>query len=152
MIQRVQSIWLLLATLTISSFLFIPLVSANVGNATQFITARGLFQIAGTDSKLLEESLPLFISTIAVALICFANIFNFRNRKLQKRISILTIFLILGLSFWCSQLAQKLGENLADLNFGIGSFLPIIAAIFCFLSIRGINNDEKLIRSADRLR
>ncbi|RZL32496.1 MAG: DUF4293 family protein [Pedobacter sp.] len=152
MIQRVQSIWLFLAALTISFLLFIPLLSFNVNGVTQFITAKGLYQISGTDTKLVEESLPLFISTISVALICFANIFTFRNRTLQKRIAVLSIFLILGLSFWASQFASKFGDGLANANFGIGSSLPIIAAIFCFLAIRGINNDDKLIRSADRLR
>ena len=41
-----------------------------------------------------------------------------------------------------------LGAN----NYGIGLILPSLAILFIILAIRGIRNDEKLIKSADRLR
>ena len=82
----------------------------------------------------------------------FINIFNFKNRATQKRIVMANIALIIGLSFWCSQFAKKIPGGLETANYNVGMFLPVIAILFSILAIRGINNDDKLIRSADRLR
>jgi len=152
MIQRIQSIWLLLATITISILLFVPMVTTTVGSTEYQVLATGLYQqTAGVTTKM-EAFLPLLISTIAVALMCFFNIFNFRKRAIQKKIIIANVVLIIGLSFWCSQYAKKIPGGLETANATVGMFLPIIAILFCMLAIRGINNDEKLLKSADRLR
>jgi hypothetical protein len=152
MIQRIQSIWLLLAAITICCLLFLPMVTATVGSAEYYVIASGLYQKVGNTTKQIEASLPLLISTFAVAIMSFINIFNFKNRTTQKRIIMANVVLIIGLSFWCSQYAKKIPGGLATANYNVGLFLPVIAIIFCVLAMRGINNDEKLIRSADRLR
>lgn len=152
MIQRIQSIWLLLAAVTISCLLFVPMVTASMGNISYYVIANGLYQKVGTTSTQLASSTPLLVSVIATALICLVNIFNFSNRKRQKLITRITSVLIIGLSFLCSQYAKKIPGGLENANYNIGMFLPVIAIIFCILAIRGINADEKLIRSADRLR
>jgi len=152
MIQRIQSIWLLLASLTISCLLFLYLVSSTVGNTTYYMLASGLYQQVGAETKQVEAYLPLLISVIAVAAMCFVNIFNFRKRTAQKRITFSAIVLIIGLSFWCNAYAKKIPGGLETANYHMGMFLPIIAVIFCGLAIKGINNDEKLLKSADRLR
>lgn len=152
MIQRIQSIWLLLASLTICCLVFIPMVTANVGGIEYHVIASGLYQKTGNQTTQIESSLPLYISTIAVVLICLLNIFNYKRRTTQKRIIIATIIMIIGLAFWCSQFAKIIPGDLANANYNIGMFLPVIAILFCILAIRGINNDEKLLRSADRLR
>jgi hypothetical protein len=148
MIQRIQSIWLLLASLTILCLLFIPLVSSN----DYYILVSGLYQKVGADCKKIEGYLPLLITTIAVAVISFVNIFNFKNRTTQKRIILVNIVFIIGLAFWCSVYAKKLPGGLENGSYGVGIFLPVIAILFCLMAKRGIDNDEKLIRSADRLR
>lgn len=148
MIQRIQSIWLLLAGLTILCLLFIPLVS----NTEYVIMVSGLYQKTGANNQKTEAFLPLLITTVAVAIISFINIFNFKNRTVQKRIILVNIVLIIGLAFWCSIYAKKLPGGLENGTYGVGIFLPVIAIIFCLLAKRGIDNDEKLIKSADRLR
>ncbi|RYF20173.1 MAG: DUF4293 family protein [Flavobacteriales bacterium] len=152
MIQRIQSIWLLLATITISCLLFVPMVTTTVGSTEYQVLATGLYQKTGEVTSKVEAFLPLLISTIAVALMCFINIFNFRKRAIQKKIIIANVVLIIGLSFWCSQYAKRIPGGLETANYNVGMFLPVIAILFCMLAVRGINNDEKLLKSADRLR
>lgn len=152
MIQRIQSIWLLLACVTISCLIFVPIVNTSIGSVQYLLTAQGIYEKVGEQSKQIEASLPVLISTIAIALLALFNIFNFRKRALQKRIALVTIVLIIGLSFWCSQYAKKIPGGLENANYNVGLFLPVIAIFFILLAIRGINNDEKLIKSADRLR
>lgn len=152
MIQRIQTIWLLLAALTICCLLVLPMVTATVGNIEYYVIVSGLYQKAENTTKQIEASLPLLISTIAVAMMSFINIFNFKNRTTQKRVVMANIILIISLSFWCSQFAKKIPGGLETANYNVGMFLPVIAILFSILAIRGINNDDKLIRSADRLR
>lgn len=151
MIQRIQSIWLLLAALTIVCLLIVPVLTDKSGSGTYILYGSG---IKFWDGDVIDTStnLPLFISTILAGLVSLVNIFNFRNRTLQKRIASLNIILILGLSFWLSQLGKQLPGGIEKAEIGFGLFLPLLAIIFTLLAIRGIKQDEKLIRSADRLR
>ncbi len=150
MIQRIQSIWLLLAALTIISLLFVPVSSAIIDNIQYTLYGTGLTE-KGPEINNTYINQPLVASVILAGLISLANIFNFRNRKLQIRIASLNILLTLGLSFWLSHL-MKTATNLKNLDIEAGLFFPIVAIIFTLLAIRGIKQDEKLIKSADRLR
>lgn len=148
MIQRIQSIWLLLASLAILCLLFVPTVGAAAAKGYYILYGSGL-QMEGISEQ--STNVPLLASTVLAGLISLINIFNFRNRKLQTRIAALNIVLILALSFWFSQIVNKI-EGLKTLDIEPGIFLPLVAIIFTVLAIRGIKKDEKLIRSADRLR
>jgi glucan phosphoethanolaminetransferase (alkaline phosphatase superfamily) len=152
MIQRIQSIWLFLAGATISCLLFLPMVTSNLIGGEFYIIASGLYQKVGGATKQVASYLPLLISTVAVMLICLANIFNFKNRKRQKQLAYVSIVLIIGLSFWCSQYAKQIPGGLETANYDAGMFLPPLAIAFCLLAVRGINRDEALLKSADRLR
>jgi len=155
MIQRIQSIWLFLAAFTLILMLFLPIASKETGGTESAIYTSGLFQIiagkAGSPFKIISF-LPLLITNIAIAIICFINIFNFRKRSFQKRFAIVSIVLIGGFAFWCSIYAKQLPGGIEGANFGIGAYLPAIAILFIVLAIFGINKDERLIRSAERLR
>jgi hypothetical protein len=152
MIQRIQSIWLLLAAITISCLLFLPMASSTTGTSTYQLLATGLYQKTGDQVTKIEGFLPLMISTIAVAAMCVFNIFNFRKRMVQKRLSLTIIVFIILLAFWCSRYAQKIPGYPDAADYKVGMFLPVIAIFFVILAIRGINVDDKLLRSADRLR
>jgi len=153
MIQRIQSIWLLLAAVSISCLLFLPIVTTTDLIGMKFyIIASGLYQQVGGTDRQVESFLPLLISVSAVAIMCFFNIFNFKKRKLQKQLIYATIAFIIGLSFWCSVYAKKIPGGVETANYDTGMFLPPLAIALCLLAIRGINRDEALLRSADRLR
>ena len=152
MIQRIQSIWLFLAAVSISCLLFIPMVTSNLIGGEFYILASGMYQKIGILDKQVESYLPLLISVIAVAIMCYVTIFNFKKRKLQKQLIYVTIVLMIGVSFWCSVYAKKIPGGLETANYDAGMFLPPLAIAFCLLAIRGINRDEALLKSADRLR
>ncbi|MCX2493913.1 DUF4293 domain-containing protein [Pedobacter sp. PF22-3] len=155
MIQRIQSIWLFLAALTLVLMLFLPIATKTVDGSEANVYTNGLHHyLEGKTGKTLnvEFFLPLLITNIAVALICFINIFNYKKRSFQKRFAIVTIILIVGFAFWCSIYAKELPGGIAGANFGFGAYLPALAILFVVLAIFGINKDERLIRSAERLR
>ncbi|MFP5078883.1 DUF4293 domain-containing protein [Pedobacter sp. JCM 36344] len=152
MIQRIQSIWLLLASITIFLLLVIPVVSRVQGSKEFWIQATGLFQHENGTTIKLETFTPLYISVIAVGVLCIANIFNFKRRTVQKTVCIAIIALIAFLSFWTFNYAQKISGGLGSATYDAGVALPILAGVFCALAIRGITKDEQLLRSAERLR
>lgn len=155
MIQRIQSIWLLLATLTLILMFFLPIASKGVSGSESEIYTNGLHRMLAAKNGIglsVNVFLPLIITHIAVAIICFLNIFNFKRRSLQKKIAILTIVLIGGFAFWCSVYAKQLPGGIEGAHFGIGAYMPAVAILFVVLAIFGINKDERLIRSAERLR
>jgi peptidoglycan/LPS O-acetylase OafA/YrhL len=152
MIQRVQSVWLFLASLTIFLLLLLPVVSNQINGSEFWIMVTGLYQKTNETAIKVESFRPLYISTAAVGLICFISIFVFRNRTAQKRIIMVAMVLIISLSYWIFSYAQKIPGGIASASYGIGAFLPVLAVLFCALALRGIRKDEQLLKSADRLR
>ncbi|MFC4211352.1 DUF4293 domain-containing protein [Pedobacter lithocola] len=155
MIQRVQSIWLFLAAIVLVLMLFLPVLTKENKTVETSIHTVGLYQdVVGKPGPglLKEQFTPLLITNIVVALLCFVNIFNFRKRTLQKRIAVFSIIAIGAFAFWCSIFAQKLPGGIDGAHFDFGAYLPAVSILFCVLAIVGINKDEKLIRSAERLR
>jgi hypothetical protein len=155
MIQRIQSVWLFLATLVLILMIFLPLATKVTDGSEWIIYTSGSHQnMPAQDAKVLkaEVFVPLLAANIVLILLCFVNIFNFKRRSAQKKVAIFTILAIIGFAFWCSLYAKELPGGIEGASFGVGAYLPAVAILFIVLAIFGINKDERLIRSAERLR
>ena len=85
----------------------------------------------------------------------FGNIFNFKNRRFQMKISLfctLLIAIFIGVATFTTYQAQDIFSPEIGGVFGAGYFLPVGAILFNWLSVRFIKKDEDMVRSADRLR
>ncbi len=152
MIQRIQTVWLFLTSLVLLLLLLIPIVTQQANGTDYWIVATGLYQKTNQVSSQMESFTPLLISTIATAILALANIFNYTNRSLQKKLILVNMVFIVALSFWIYAAAKKIPGGLEHASSNLGAYFPVLAMIFLALALRGINNDEKLIKSADRLR
>jgi predicted branched-subunit amino acid permease len=78
----------------------------------------------------------------------------YKNRKKQIALSYLTIGIVLGYSFWLLKVTKEIigGIQLKPDNYGIGILLPSLTILLLVFAIKGIRNDEKLIKSSERLR
>lgn len=151
MIQRIQSVWFFLAALCIALLFVTPIVSKIV-NATEYsVNAIGLFQHTN-DKTVIDVYLPITILTIASAVMLLLTIFIYKNRTQQKRAALASLILILVLSILTYNYLAQIPGGLEGVSYKPGAFLPLISIIFIGLGVRGINNDERLIKSADRLR
>lgn len=154
MIQRIQSIWLLLAALAVLCLLFFPMAGSVTAQGYYLLTATGLKLKDAADASIQTHSsinIALLIFTGVIVAIHLINIFNFRNRALQIRMVWTGILLIIALSVWFFMLMKGIGE-MKELDIEAPILLPLLAIIFDLFALRGIKRDEKLIRSADRLR
>lgn len=141
MIQRIQSVWLLLAGIAGLVTYQLPLWSATLVDGT-------VRTYAG------PENLLLFGLIIATCILGFVTIFLFRNRNLQKNLTLLGFLLSIGLIALEVYLINsfKATLNISQSAWKIGAIMPALMTIFFFLAYRGIRADEKMIKSLDRLR
>jgi tryptophan-rich sensory protein len=141
MIQRVQTIWLLLAA--IAGFLFTQLPT-YIASSAGVVSRRFLP----------TENLLMFALAVLAGILGLAAIFLFKNRPLQKTISNLGSLLcvaLLGIEVW--QMAKFEEANPAlKTSYYWGALLPIAMIIFFILAVVNIRKDEKLIKSLERFR
>ncbi|MFB5946199.1 DUF4293 domain-containing protein [Albibacterium profundi] len=157
MIQRIQTVWLFLASLTILLLFLFPYLQYfdNFGTAMA-IKITGIYQ-GITDGIIQTESFILqTIATVLVALLPLVIIFFYADRKKQLQLSYLNLFLIILMGIWlyftAAEATTTVNKTLQLENIGIGALLIPIAGVFILLAIKGIRKDEKLIKSVDRLR
>lgn len=98
-------------------------------------------------------TLPLALGQFVIILIAFITIFQYKRRMLQNRLNLLNIFLnvllIGGIFYYVSMLETATG---ATADYQIATVFPLVSLVMIFLANRYIRKDEKLIRSANRLR
>ena len=156
MIQRIQSIYLLAASLVLFSLFLFPVINNLILNGhADSIMVTGVYEIVNGVRTKISSSVALTIATIAAAMLPLAGIFLYKNRKKQSSYCYIAIVLIIGYSFYLAETVKDIvgeGITLKPENYGLGIILPSLAIVLIILGIRNINKDEKLVRSADRLR
>ena len=136
MIQRIQTIYLLLSAI----------VSSGLTSLFSLWTNSEGIEVFAEDNLLY---LGLFLGSALLSLI---SIFMFKNRKFQfvlGRLNIILNFILLGLFVYLS--LNLSGETLVSEK-GIGMLLPIISIVLLALANKAIKKDEDLVKSVDRLR
>lgn len=139
MIQRVQSIWLLLAS--VCAFLSIEFPFFYINSAVQGIA---------TEEFTAKNRLLLIVLTSVLGALLLLLIFLYKGRKLQLRltfvalaISIINIYLY----FQYAYLNEAIKPGIA-----LSSVFTFLIPVFCMMAIAGIRRDVRLIRSLDRIR
>jgi len=145
MIQRIQSILLLLSGASLGGTFALPFADSSEPVADT-VFADSFYTVF--------DSLPLMIGFGLAALLAVVAIFLFNNRKLQKNIASFSAIAIIGTIGFAIGKYMKQADQLAGITIDDepGLFLPAVAFVLAVLAVRYINKDERLVRSADRLR
>ena len=155
MIQRIQSVYLLLASLIIFALFLFPLVhNVYVAGVPSTIMVTGIYQDVNGVQAHTQSFIVLIAATVVVAILPLLLIFLYKNRKQQVLLCYLYILVIFGYSFWMAETVKSYtgGAPLNTNNFGIGALLSSVSIILILLAAKAIQRDEKLVKSADRLR
>lgn len=114
----------------------------------------GLYQDINGQQVHSEFFIALTVITVIVALLPLIIIFLYKNRKLQIALCYSTILVIIGYSYWVSQTVKNAIHDayLNMSNYGIGIILLSATILLVLLAQKAIQRDEKLVKSADRLR
>jgi hypothetical protein len=136
MIQRIQTIYLLLTAVTSGGLIFI---------VSLWIDGEGNEVVA------MDEN-TFFGAFIVSAVTAIIAIFIYKNRKLQtviNRLNILLNLILLGVFVYR---ALTMSGATAVAEKGIGMFIPILSIVLLVLANKAIRKDEQLVKSVDRLR
>ncbi len=171
MLQRIQTVYLLITFVLSSLLFFIPFAGLDfVGSNSEGVLLNeyvykviGLRESVEVDGVVTSSwyaiSAALLALEIVVLLCNIVGIGLYKNRIFQMRFNTLSILLNLGfyplffLFAWSS--SERLSAEL-NVDFSIHYYLPIvfplINMLLTYLAIRAIGKDEALIRSLDRIR
>jgi len=157
MIQRIQTVWLFVATIILFGLFLFPYVSFIdlVGLGKQ-IYITGVYSSHNNETVRESSSIVLAIYAGIVAVVPLFIIFQYKNRKRQILLTLVEIVLVVLLGLWMWSTAHAtldvINQTLQAGNVGVSFFLLPLAIIFLGMAIGGIRKDEKLIKSANRLR
>lgn len=154
MIQRIQTLYLLIVTALMAVTLFAPL-AWFAGDARQFgLYAFSLKTSAG------EAVQPTVYMGAVLALACvlpFITIFLFKRRLLQVRLCVVEMVLLVGAAIMEAAYYFLSYRVFAELTFHKqvlkpAIVLPLVCLLFAYLAARAVFRDELMVRAADRIR
>ena len=158
MIQRRQSIYLLVIAiisivLVLSDIPFYQETGAvSAEHATTTITVD--YNSTDTSSEQIGTNHSLIYFLLAAGALALISIFLFKNRKLQLRlifgVIVLLVVIVVGMyGYSFGQDYTTVGTQVKVLP---GGLVPLSQFVFALLAYRGVQRDEKLVRSLDRIR
>lgn len=141
MIQRIQSVWLLLAAIVMATIFYFP-TYMGTGTSAQNRTVG-------------NDPLAIILAVISIAL-SLVTLFRFKHRKNQLSLTWLNILACVGLQAWLfigiNNFRGAVENASLPGHYWVGTFLPLVTLILLFMARAGIRKDEKLVKSLDRLR
>lgn len=143
MIQRIQSVWLLVAgllTLLTFKLAFWTTTWKDASTTKMYANSSG--------------SLLMYIAVIVLIILSFGTIFLFKKRPLQMQLAWLGIVVSIGLFILEFKATEDIQDN-PNFQFGkwnLGIILPLLAVVFFFAAWKAMRKDHKLVKSLNRLR
>jgi len=138
MIQRLQSLWLLLAAVSAFLSFKLPFFSG---------TKEGVKNL--TEKAIIDGGSTLFllIATGAALIIALITIFLFKDRKLQLRLCVVGIVISLLIIFLYYNEIRKLSGSIS-----LSCIFVFLIPVAFIMAARGIWHDEKLVKSLNKFR
>lgn len=160
MLQRIQTVFLLLAGLVMITFLFVPIWEKdNASTGETYTMTAFYYEHLNSNSEPAEMEMTPYmyigIGAVICAILAFLEISYYKKRMTQMKIGTLNALLmgiVMVITAWFA--SEKNTNVLPEIQNGyaIGIFLPGVALIFNAMANRFIRRDERLVRSVDRLR
>ena len=153
MIQRIQTIYLLIALAFGASMFFAPQITF-VADAEYILNYSGINAADATETSKSLSTFALTILLVLTPLVSLGSILLFKKRLIQIRLCAANIGLLIGatgLIYYFGTIGMK-EFSATSMSYGISTVFPIAGAILNFLALRAIAKDEALVRSMDRIR
>lgn len=148
MIQRKQTIYLLISGLLMLAMSFVDLARITTSDMMYGLKSTGFEDLSG-------EFIPtwaLFGLNALIVLLSFITIFLYNKRVIQMRLTVFNVILKLGFyaltAFYIYRLVGAAGSLAVESSYSITFWLsfPLIAIIFDYLAYRGIAVDERMVQ------
>lgn len=136
MIQRIQTIWMIIAAILVFLTMKLPFYSGTS------VADNTYHELIATDNFF------ILILTSALGTGIFIDIFLYKHRSIQFRILIFAILVECIIIF----LYINATKHYSSGNFSVWSVLHLLIIVFITMAAKGIYNDSKLIKESNRLR
>lgn len=152
MIQRIQTIYLLLVVALGITLCFMPVLQFVTPEEAETLQIWELSAFAYS-SVPLQGLWGLTLTTILIPLLALVDIFLYNKRLLQARLNIFTVMLCLGyygvlaIYVWLAQAALGVDWHILP-----WASIPLVCLVLTVMATRRILKDEALVRAADRIR
>lgn len=147
-IQRIQTLYLLLAAILLAVFAFVPsVIITSAGQQAPYVIgviSSGVAPNTKPDMILLAMDLLVIVLTVIT-------IFSYKDLKKQLRLCAISIALVLALLLCVCVLTVALAK-LGTVSMTLWNLLPFVALVACILAYRGISHDRKLLSDSQRIR
>ncbi|TNE60991.1 MAG: DUF4293 family protein [Bacteroidetes bacterium] len=149
MIQRIQSIFLLLAAGALGGQFALPYAQTGADDPARSLAvlSDGVLNPLDNPGLLGLTALGALVSVIAV--------FLFKNRPLQAKLALIAILIgafLLALALFTTKATLDQTPEGGTTQLAAGLALPVAAILLNWLAARAIRKDESLVKSMDRLR
>ena len=148
MIQRIQSVYLLIAIILMVVFAFFPALTFELGGREFVYGALEAGKVGVTHID------PLMLMLIVlIVFLAFIDIFLYKN--LQRQMTVCFVDIIIGLAMLVAIGIQAFvvgGKEGVVVTWQWYLILPVLSIIFLMLAHKSMSNDKKKLRDSDRLR
>ena len=152
MIQRIQSLWLFLAAVALIAVMFLPVGKFVMPHGLYECTAFKMTQAGDVPPINLPVKLIGYFSGLT-AFFSILAILHFKKRSRQLRWAWVAfgskVLLSLGMISMFLYFKYALDSWV---GYGPAVFMPFLGLIFDYLGIKGIQKDDALVKSLDRIR
>lgn len=149
MIQRKQSVFLFLALVAVVGCLMLPI---GAFEPTGMGVSTVMTNFGAVGKGVFTWALALCFVLLLTCPITLWAIFAFKNRKKQAKLCGINIFLLLVWYVLAGIYCYAIGIENTTFHLAFAACLPLVAIILQFMARKAIIADEKLVRSADRIR
>lgn len=154
MIQRIQTLYLLLIAALMAVTLFAPLAwfASDAGEFRLYA-----FALRDAAGESLHSTLYMGILLALGCALPLVTLFLYKRRLLQIRLCVVEMVLLLGGAVMEAIYYFLSRRVFADMTFHTQGFrpaiaLPLVCLLFAWLAARAILRDEMMVRAADRIR
>jgi len=154
MVQRIQSLFILLALLFCGLLFSLPLATIlSDANQLYNFDIKGVTPAVSIPARFTSNIWPLPFLVVLINLLLVLMFFLYRKRMLQIRLGIYAAVLLIGLQgmifFFILQINHIM--EVVHRTFHIAIVFPIVSCILVILAIRAIRRDELLVNAWKRL-
>lgn len=147
-IQRIQSVYLLIAVILMAIFAFFPALSFHLADKTVIYGALE----CGRAGHMHVDPLMLVL-IILISFLALIDIFLYKN--LQRQMTVCFVDIIIGIAMLAAIVVQAIVVNNREgwtVSWQWYLLLPVFSIIFLMLAHKAMSNDKKKLRDSDRLR
>ncbi len=159
MIQRQQTLWLLLTAVLMSLTLFMPLARYVAGSEQLVLRAFGLMTDPAGNAEAVTVVSTVYMGIVlaAAALLPLVSIFLYKDLLLQFRLCITECVLLLGSAVFIAFCIFRGMRGIDGFEFSATRLMPaaafpVAAFLAVCMAVRGIVRDRRILSSLNRIR